>query len=112
MGKQLVEDHFQTLMAERAQIGGLGVADDLKPQRLKVIEEARKLQTRTHDLLDHELDLVVIRRSVARCQIEFLHDLPQRDAVRVHRHIEYPPDDTIDCIIYDSMRICNLSGEF
>ena len=81
MREQLPEDRLQTLMAERAQIGRLRVADDLQAQRLKMIEEARKLQAGTHDLLDHQLHLVIVRRFVADGQIEFLHKLPQRNAV-------------------------------
>ena len=54
---------------------------ELRKKKGMTIEEARKLQAGTHDLLDHQLHLVIVRRFVADGQIEFLHKLPQRNAV-------------------------------
>ena len=81
MRKQLVENALQPLMAERAQIGGLRVADHLQAKRLKMIEKTGKLQTRTHHLFDHKLHTVIVLRCVTHRKVEFLHDLPQRNAV-------------------------------
>ena len=81
--QKTVENDGSVLTIQFLQVGIFHRTEDVDPHRLKMVKEARDLQTGAADIVHRDLHVFIIRSNIHRDKVELLNQLAQGNRINI-----------------------------